>query len=188
MHNPFQATPTDSPEVEAEAAEMFGALGAEGLSEGASSSIRASMLAALAASGRAVGSRRGIALAGSALVAPLVLVGAASAATGESPLEAPGSVLEVAASSVGIGGNSGEVRQDIDVRNEAAGDNGQPGSQPGNTANAPGLNGGAGGEDTGDDGEGDDDDVAPDAGGVAGRRRRRWGGRGRPGRHFSGSG
>ncbi len=157
MHNPF-ASNEDTQEDETAASALFGELGSEGLSTHAGHSIRASMLATLAATGRAVATPRRFALAGSALVAPLLVVGAASAATGTSPLEAPATVLQVASSAIGIGGNSGDVRQDLQVRNAAASDNGQPGSLPGSTASAPGLNAAT----SGDDGGGTDSPAALD--------------------------
>ena len=146
MHNPFAST-EDTQEDEAAAAATFEDLAHEELSTHAAHSIRASMLAALVASGRTVATPRRFALTGSALVAPLLLVGAASAATGTSPLDGPATALQVASSAIGIGGNSGAVRQDLVVRNTEASDNGQPGSQPGNTENAPGLNGSTNGDD-----------------------------------------
>jgi len=150
MLNPFSSHTTDSPELEHQAAEFFRELSAAELSQSAAQSIRQSMLAALATTTRSVVTHRRLAFAGSAVVAPLLIVGAAGAATGESPLEASSAVLEAAVASAGIGGNSGDVRQDFDVRSETAGDVGQPGSAPGNTANAPGLKGDDEDEDGGD--------------------------------------
>ncbi|MGE3075852.1 MAG: hypothetical protein AB7N24_19210 [Dehalococcoidia bacterium] len=140
MHNPFTQSP-DTSEYELAASSLFGTMAFEGLSAGSEQSIRSSMLAALASTSRSVATPRRFALAGSAFVAPLLVVGAASAATGTSPLEAPVTVLQVASSAVGVGGHSTDVRQDTLVRDSAAKDNSQPGSQPGNTANAPGLDG-----------------------------------------------
>ncbi|MGE0598680.1 MAG: hypothetical protein AB7J35_02500 [Dehalococcoidia bacterium] len=140
MHNPFPSN-TDSLEDESAASDLFGGLAEEELSARAAHSIRASMMAAVVARGATMATPRRFALTGTALVAPLLVVGAAAAASGTAPLEAPGAVLEVASSAVGIGGNSGDARQDFEVRNLAASDNGQPGSQPGETENAPGLSG-----------------------------------------------
>ena len=153
MLNPFSSNTTDSPELEHEAAEFFSELSGAELSQSAAQSIRQGMLTALATTTRSVVTHRRLAFAGSAVVAPLLIVGAAGAATGESALEVPSAVLEAAVASAGIGGNSSDVRQDFDVRSETAGDVGQPGSQPGNTANAPGLQGGD------EDDEGGDSDA-----------------------------
>ena len=82
-----------------------------------------------------------------AVFGPLLAVGAVGAATGDSPVDGPVEIVEAVATSVGIGGNSGEVRMDAEHRAEASQDWGQPGSWPGNTANAPGLNRGTGDDD-----------------------------------------
>jgi hypothetical protein len=146
VHNPLAAT-KDTREDELSASMLFGESAAEELSTNVAPSIRARLQATLVATGRTAATPRRFALTSSALVAPLLLVGAASAATGTSPLEGPTTVLQVASSAIGIGGNSSDVRQDVEVRNTTASDTGQPGSQPGNTAHAPGLNSSSGGGD-----------------------------------------
>lgn len=140
MHNPFSRPFEESPELESAAHETFHGLAEESLSEGASASIGSSLLLALANSSRSVFGQSRWAVAGTALVAPMLVLGAASAAAGQSPVDGTLSLVDSAATTLGIGGNSGPVRQDED-RAEQSEDFGQPGSQPGNTANAPGLNG-----------------------------------------------
>lgn len=81
------------------------------------------------------GMRRRVALGAVALLGPLLVVGAVGAADGDDPLDAP---VEAVASAIGIGGNSGEQRNDYDNRSETAGDVGQPGSCPGKACEAPG--------------------------------------------------
>ncbi len=139
MRNPFSEQPVETPEDTAEASRVFACLGEDALSPEGAQTIGRSMLAALSAAGRATATPRRLGIAGAALVGPLFVVSAVGAATGESPLEGPSTAIESVAASVGIGGNSGDVRQDIENRSETAGDNGQPGSQPGNTENVPGL-------------------------------------------------
>ena len=81
--------------------------------------------------------RQRLALGAAALVGPLVLVGAAAAADGDTPIDEP---VETVATVLGIGGNSGDTRNDFENRSETAGDVGQPGSCPGAACDAPGLN------------------------------------------------
>lgn len=99
--------------------------------------------------------RQRLALGAAALLGPLVLVGAAAAADGDTPIDEP---VEAVASVIGIGGNSGETRNDFENRSETAGDVGQPGSCPGAACEAPGLN---------EEGEGDEgeagDELTPEA-------------------------
>ena len=138
MHNPLRSTFDDSNDPVEEAAEYFGPLSGESLPEATATTIRSGMLAALRNSARPAPAAR-FTFAGAAIVAPLLAVGVVGAAAGESPISGTLDAIESAASTLGIGGDSGETRQDLEVRNEAAEDFGQPGSQPGNTANAPGL-------------------------------------------------
>jgi hypothetical protein len=81
-------------------------------------------------------------------------VGAVGAATGDEPLDGP---VEAVASVVGIGGNSGETRNDYDNRSATAGDVGQPGSCPGSACEAPGLNPDE--DEAGEDATAEDDDT-----------------------------
>jgi hypothetical protein len=115
---------------------------------------------------RSRGVRQRFALSLAALVGPLVLVGVVAAAEDDEPLPGP---AEAVATVLGIGGNSGDVRNDVDNRSENAGDVGQPGSCPGNACDAPGLAG------EGDDADGDEggdntdvDDTPEDTSGDAG--------------------
>jgi hypothetical protein len=126
--------------VEAEAAEFLAPVAECRVSQSAAAAIRARMMGALTATTRAGAPRSRWAAASLAVFAPLMAVSAVAAATGESPVSGPMDLVQSAAASVGIGGNSGPVRQDGDVRVEQSSDAGQPGSTPGNTANAPGLN------------------------------------------------
>ena len=143
MRSPFSSTPELTPEEELHASELFDSVAGCELEPAAAASIRGRMLAALssAVNPAAAGSRSRFAIASMAVIGPLMAVSVVGAATGDSPVDGPTDLLETVAASVGIGGQSGEVRQDFDVRAEVAGDSGQPGSQPGNTANAPGLGG-----------------------------------------------
>src|SRR5687767_7439875 len=143
MRSPFSSTPELTPEEELQAGELFDPVAGCELEPSAAASIRGRMLAALssAVNPAAAGPRSRFAIASMAVIGPLMAVSAVGAATGDSPLEGPADLVETVAASIGIGGQSGEVRQDFEVRAEAAGDVGQPGSQPGNTANAPGLGG-----------------------------------------------
>lgn len=137
MRNHFRSTPDLWPGAESEAAELFSPLARCELSPYGSALIRGRVLAALSATANvATMPRTRFAVASAAVAGPLLAVGAVSAAAGTSPIEAPVEFLESAVSVVSIGGNSGEVRQDADHRNEASSNFGQPGSQPGNTANA----------------------------------------------------
>lgn len=141
MLNPRSSTPELTPEEELRASELFDSLAACEMEPAVAASVRGRMLAALssAVSTGSARPRSRVAIASMAVIGPLMAVSAVGAATGDSPVDGPTSLFETVAASIGIGGQSGEVRQDFDVRAEAAGDVGQPGSQPGNTANAPGL-------------------------------------------------
>lgn len=130
----------EDPTELAEAAEFLAPVAECQVSQSAAASIRARMIGALTATTHAGAPRRRWAAASFAVFAPLMAVSAVAAATGESPVNGPVDLVQSAAASVGIGGNSGEVRQDMENRAEQSSDSGQPGSTPGNTANAPGLN------------------------------------------------
>ena len=135
MFNPSASSSSDTSELEREAIAMFGELSREELPQVAAEEIRESILAALTNTRGTAATHRGFAFAG-ALAAPLLIAGAASAATVHSPLEAPAAVFEAAAS-VGLRGHSADIPDDLDLPGETAGNAGQPGSPPGSTANAP---------------------------------------------------
>lgn len=128
--------------AERHAAELLGPIAAERPSAGAVDAAQAALVTAAAGgpAGRGVGMRQRFALGLGALVMPLMAVGAVGAATGQGPLDAPSDVVTSAANAVGIGGKSGGHRNDFDKRAEPAGDNGQPGSCPGKSCDAPGHN------------------------------------------------
>ena len=120
--------------------------------------------------------RQRLALGAAALLGPLVLVGAAAAADGDTPVDEP---VETVATVLGIGGNSGDTRNDFENRSETAGDVGQPSSCPGLACDAPGLNQESEGEGEGgtpeavedgtpeveEEGEGQSEDFDPHANG-----------------------
>ncbi|MEO8541483.1 MAG: hypothetical protein ABI577_17200, partial [bacterium] len=140
MFNRHHDAIVEDPIAEAEAAEFLAPISECRVSAGAAVSIRARMIGALTATAHAGAPRSRWAVASMAVFAPLMAVSAVAAATGDSPVSGPVDFVQSAAASVGIGGNSGDVRQDMDNRAEQSSDAGQPGSTPGNTANAPGLN------------------------------------------------
>ena len=121
------------------AREVLAPLAAEQPSSEGADAAQAALVTSVAAvvEPRGLGVRQRFALGAGALLMPLLAVGAVGAATGQGPLDAP---VEAVSSAVGIGGNSGDQRNDYDNRAEAAGDNGQPGSCPGKACDAPGHN------------------------------------------------
>jgi hypothetical protein len=132
--------PTD-PETEALASETLAPIANATPSPDAADSAQRALASAVALpAGRApLGFQRRLVLGAAALVAPLMAVGAVGAATGTGPLDTP---VDAVANAVGIGGNSGDHRQDIDNRAEQSEDFGQPGSCPGKACDAPGHGGG----------------------------------------------
>ena len=108
-----------------------------------------------------LGIRQRVALVSASILGPLVLIGAVAAAEGDEALPGP---AEAIASAIGIGGNSGEVRNDYDNRSETAGDVGQPGSCPGQACEAPGRSAADDGGTGDDESSGDDTSDAAEAG------------------------
>jgi hypothetical protein len=138
MNNPFHRSNQDSPEDEQQAAELFLDLADETLGDEAATSIRRSMLAALASSGRTVAARSRWAMAGTALMAPMLAIGAVSAAAGQSPVGGTISAVTSAVTTLGIGSGNDGVQQDENSDSQEPGDTPEATAQHGNSANAPG--------------------------------------------------
>ncbi len=140
--NPFHTDRPDDPAAEDAARELFAPLAGAAASPEVTAIARERLLVATSAPSVARGLplRHRLAFAVGAIVAPLLAVSAVGALTGNDALNAPVEAVSNAAKMVGIGGQSGDHRQDADHRNDKAGDSGQPGSCPGNSCDAPGHN------------------------------------------------
>ena len=130
---------TDAQELEHDIAALLRPFAGYELPASADARIRERMLAGLLRPAEASRPRGRKFLWSLGVVAPLMAVTAVGAAAG-STTPIPNAV-ESAASAIGIGGNSGDVRQDVEHRAEQSSDNGQPGSSPGRSGDAPGLTG-----------------------------------------------
>ena len=120
MHNPFSPNPELWDEAEPEAAEFFGELSGCQLEAHAAGAIRGRLLAALSsAAANANGARGHFGVLSAAVLGPLLAVGAVSAAAGNSPVPGPASLIESAATSMGIGGNSAGDSQELDKSEDA---------------------------------------------------------------------
>jgi hypothetical protein len=137
--NPFHTERSEDPAAEDAAREFFSPLADAAPSPEATALARERLFEATTApSVRTLPLRHRFALAVAAIVAPLLAVSAVGALTGNDSLNTPVEVVSNAAKAVGIGGKSADHRQDVGHRNDQSGDNGQPGSCPGNSCNAPG--------------------------------------------------
>lgn len=139
---PFRRADRDDPATEDAARQLFAPFEAEEPLPAAAAKARQRLLAAAAAGApvRAVPMRYRVALAIGAIAAPLLAVSAVGALTGNGALSAPVGALSSAAHAIGIGGKSDGHREDAGHRSGEAGDNGQPGSCPGKSCEAPGHN------------------------------------------------
>ncbi|MGI8925762.1 MAG: hypothetical protein ACR2HN_03840, partial [Tepidiformaceae bacterium] len=99
------------------------------------------VVAATAPGRRGLGARRRLLLASAALVAPLLGAGVVGAIAGPEVISAPAEFVTEVVAQAGIGGQSGDHRQDATHRNPRASDSGQPGSSPGRSGDAPGHSG-----------------------------------------------
>lgn len=125
--------------AEREVARMLRPFAELELPDASADRIRSRLLDSLATPVEVPARRARKLIVGFGVIAPLLVVTAVGAASGdEAPLP---NFVDSAVSVIGIGGNSGGVRQDADNRAQQSGDNGQAGSTPGRSGDAPGLTG-----------------------------------------------
>lgn len=132
MRNPFRQPEAASPEIEASVRQLLSPLAGKRPSSEATNEARRALQAAASAPTpvHGLGFVRRLALGSAAVFAPLMAVTAVAALTGQEQLSAPLDFVSSAAGQLGVGGNSGDHRQDVEHRDANAGANGQPGWTP----------------------------------------------------------